>query len=74
MIAALLSALLLAPGAPVTNAPPQTEVTRSEDAPKKQRKVCKIDPEDTFSKIRRRVCKVENVDSPGGSSPTGKAM
>jgi hypothetical protein len=74
MIAALLSALLLAPEAPATNAPPQTEVARNEDAPKKQRKVCKIDESDTFSKIRRRVCKVENVDTPSGGSPAGNAM
>jgi hypothetical protein len=68
MIAALLSALLLAPEAPATNAPPQTEVARNEDAPKKQRKVCKIDESDTFSKIRRRVCKVEDERSSGGGS------
>jgi hypothetical protein len=68
MIAALLSALLLAPEAPATNAPPQTEVARNADAPKKQRKVCKIDESDTFSKIRRRVCKVEDERSSGGGS------
>jgi len=73
MIAALLSALLLAPEAPVTNAPPQTEVSRNEDAPKKQRKVCKIDESDTFSKIRRRVCKVEDERSSGGGSRVDNA-
>ena len=63
MIAVLFSALLLAPDAPATNAPPQAEASRNEVTPKKQRKVCKVESEDTFSKIRRRVCKVEDVDS-----------
>lgn len=61
MIAVLLSALLLAPDAPATNAPSQAEANQNEVTPKKQRKVCKVDPEDTFSKIRRRICKMEDV-------------
>lgn len=61
MVAVLFSALLLALDAPATNAPPQAQANQNEVTPKKQRKVCRVDPEDTFSKIRRRVCKVENV-------------
>jgi hypothetical protein len=43
-------------------------VGQNDKAPKKQRKVCKVDPEDTFSKIRRRVCKMEDVPAPATES------
>jgi len=73
MIAVLFSALLLAPDAAATNSQIPPQVSTNEEAPKKQRKVCKTDDEDTFSKIRRRVCKMEDVPPSGGSSPSDKA-
>ena len=71
MIAVLLSALLLAPDAPATNSQAPSEVSKNEVAPKKQRKVCKVEAEDTFSKIRRRVCKVEDVEPRTSESSSG---
>ena len=68
MIALLFSALLLAPDAPATNSQDSASVGRNEQAPKKQRKVCKVDPEDTFSKIRRRICKMEDIEAPATES------
>ena len=64
MIALLFSVLLLAPDAPATNAQESASIGRSDQAPKKQRKVCKVESEDTYSKIRRRVCKMEDVETP----------
>lgn len=68
MIALLFSAALLAPDAPATNSQAPAQVSQNDKAPKKQRKVCKVDPEDTFSKIRRRVCKMEDVPAPATES------
>lgn len=73
MIALLFSTLLLAPDAPATNTQTSIPVSRNDQAPKKQRKVCKVDSEDTFSKIRRRVCKMEDVPPTDGGSPTDNA-
>jgi hypothetical protein len=70
MIAVLLSALLLAPDASATNSQAPSQVNTNQEAPKKQRKVCKVDEEDTFSKIRRRVCKMEDDRSSSGGSPS----
>ena len=64
MIALLFSALLLAPDAPATNSQDSAPASRNEQAPKKQRKVCKVESEDTYSKIRRRVCRMEDIETP----------
>jgi hypothetical protein len=68
MITLLFSALLLAPDASATNSQAPVQVSQNDKAPKKQRKVCKADPEDTFSKIRRRTCKMEDVEAPTAES------
>jgi invasion protein IalB len=70
MIALLFSVLLLASDAPATSSQDSAPASRVDQTPKKQRKVCKVDEEDTFSKIRRRVCKMEDVPPSGGASPS----
>lgn len=71
MIAVLFSALLLAPDAAATDSTAPVQLSTNEQAPKKQRKVCRVETEDTFSKIRRRVCKMEDVESSSGESRGG---
>ena len=36
-----------------------TSPTESADQAKSDKKICKVDPEDTESRIRRRICKTE---------------
>ena len=64
----LMIAASLLPLASVALAQAPAAAVNNSAAPRAEKKICKVDPEDTESRIRRRICKTE-AEWRGASDP-----